>query len=91
MGDKDIRNRETESKESESNESRAEFKTEMAKTGPEESAGVIPEDAPMIMREIDGRVFTAILHFKKDSKETPQDKIRRMIRSEITEKMRFSG
>ena len=56
-----------------------------------ENAGItaMPDKDPVIMREIDGSIYTVILHFKKDSRETAQDKIRRMIRSDIINEMRY--
>jgi len=48
----------------------------------------IPDTDPVIVREIDGKVFTVIIHFNKDSKETAQDKIRRMIRNDVVNEMR---
>lgn len=41
------------------------------------------EPAGSIVRVIDGVTYTVLLHFNPNSKETPKDKIMRMIKTEI--------
>lgn len=38
---------------------------------------------PYIKRTIDGRVYTVLIHFSGTSKETAQDKIKRLLRNEV--------
>lgn len=41
------------------------------------------EPAGSIVRVIDGVTYTVLLHFNPNSKETPKDKIMRMIKNDI--------
>ena len=37
------------------------------------------EPVPYIKREVDGAVYTVMIHFRPDSRETAKDKIKRLL------------
>ena len=39
--------------------------------------------AGSIVREIDGVIYTALIHFNPETKETAKDKIKRLIKKEV--------
>ena len=41
------------------------------------------EPAGSIVRVIDGVTYTVLIHFNPNSKETPRDKIKRLIKTEV--------
>lgn len=55
----------------------------IADTQPEAPAG-------SIVREIDGAIYTALIHFNLETKETAKDKIKRLIRKEVSMRRIFS-
>lgn len=37
------------------------------------------EETPYIKREIDGCIYTVLIHFRLDSRETARDKVKRLL------------
>ena len=48
-----------------------------------DKAPKIPEPAGSIVRIVDGVTYTVMIHFNPESKESPKEKIKRLIKSEL--------